>query len=160
MSTAKRDPLFSVDVGMLMSTLLILVGYLMPWFRKGRRYQWSFSGWEYASLSSGGGWTLLTFAWLLLAALAALWAQTSVAAAMAAMVAAIGTLVTALAVVAASFAMIGERSALDYVAELPFEAGIPLMAVGLGLLMATSCRAIVRCHLLDVTQQQRETPTS
>ncbi|GIJ31851.1 hypothetical protein SAMN05216284_101464 [Micromonospora sediminimaris] len=164
MSTAKQNPMssvFSVDIGMLLATLLALVGYLLPWFRPRPRAQWSFSGWAYASLSdgSGGGWTLLTFGWLLLAAGAALWARQVMAAAMAGMVAAVGTLVTAMAVVSASFGMIGERSALDYVTELPFGAGIPIMAAGIGLLLATSCRAIIRCHLLEATLDRHDPPT-
>ncbi|MEU6021427.1 hypothetical protein ACGFIK_07685 [Micromonospora sp. NPDC048871] len=161
MSTAPQTStlrLFAVDAGMLVATMLAFGGYLMPWFRRSERALWSFSGWEYASLGDGGGWTLLTFGWLLLAAGAALWAGRSVVAAMTGVVAAIGTLVTALAVVAASFAMLGEQSSLDSVAERPFGAGLPIMAVGIGLLLATSCRAIVRCHLLQVAEDQHEPP--
>ncbi|GIJ23931.1 hypothetical protein [Micromonospora lutea] len=161
MSTAKQESklsVFAVDVGMLVATLIALVGYLMPWFRPRRSALWSFSGWEYASMSNGGGWTLITFAWLALAAGAALWARTVLAAAMTGVVAAIGTLVNAMAVVAASFGTLGERSALDYVTELPFEAGIPIMAAGIGLLLATSCRAIVRCHLLDAAHEGQREP--
>ncbi|WP_327029092.1 hypothetical protein OG989_29215 [Micromonospora sp. NBC_01740] len=155
MSTAEQNsrlPLFAIDVGMLVATLLTLAGYLMPWFRPSSRAIWSFSGWAYASLSDGGGWTLLTFGWLLLAAMAALWARRSVVAAMTGMVAAVGTLVTALSVVAASFAVIGEQSSLDLMARLPFDIGLTVLAIGLGLLLATSCRAIVRCHLLNVAE--------
>jgi hypothetical protein len=136
--------LFAVDGGMLVATLLTLAGYLLPWFRKGSGYAWSFSGWAYASLSDGGGWTLLTFGWLLLAGGAALLAGRSVAAAMTGVVAAVGTLVISLAVVAASFAVVGEQTALNPVAQLPFGVGLPVLATGLGLLLATSCRAIVR----------------
>ncbi|AEB46380.1 hypothetical protein [Micromonospora maris] len=147
--------LVAVDTGMLVATLVTLVGYLMPWFKRNRA-MWSFSGWEYASLSSGGGWTLITFAWLLLAAGAALWAGRSVVAAMTGMVAAVGTLVNALAVVAASFAMLGEQSSLNAVAERSFGVGLPIMAAGIGLLLATSCRAIVRCHLSEAAEDRYE----
>ncbi|MEV0328768.1 hypothetical protein AB0H63_20310 [Micromonospora echinospora] len=138
------SPLLAVDGGMLVATLLTLAGYLLPWFRKGDGYAWSFSGWAYASLSDGGGWTLLTFGWLLVAGGAALLARGSTAAAMTGVVAAVGTLVTSLAVVAASFAVVGEQTALNPVAQLPFGVGLPVLAAGLGLLLATSCRAIVR----------------
>lgn len=56
MSTAEQNsrlPLFAIDVGMLVATLLTLAGYLMPWFRPSSRAIWSFSGWAYASLSDG-----------------------------------------------------------------------------------------------------------
>ncbi|SCL31045.1 hypothetical protein [Micromonospora inyonensis] len=143
------SPLLAIDGGMLVATLLTLAGYLLPWFRKGSGYAWSFSGWAYASLSDGGGWTLLTFGWLLVAGGAALLARGSTAAAMTGVVAAMGTLVTSLAVVAASFAVVGEQTALNPVAQLPFGVGLPVMATGLGLLLATSCRAIVRGEARD-----------
>ncbi|WP_341716849.1 hypothetical protein QQG74_23160 [Micromonospora sp. FIMYZ51] len=152
--------LFAVDVGMLVATLTTLFGYLMPWFSRSERALWSFSGWEYASLSDGGGWTLLTFGWLVLAAGAALCARRSMVAAMTGMVAAVGTLVTALAVVAASFAMLGEASSLNAVVERPFGIGLPVMAAGVGLLLATSCRAIVRCHLLGLAEDRYEPSTT
>lgn len=47
----------------VLGALLGLVGYVSPWFRRGDGYSWSFSGWAYASLSTGGSWTLITFLW-------------------------------------------------------------------------------------------------
>ncbi|MEU7615315.1 hypothetical protein AB0M91_03865 [Micromonospora rifamycinica] len=135
---------FGLEAGMLAGSLITLLGYLTPWFRKQDGYSWSYSGWAYASLSDGGGWTLLTFGWLLLALGAALFARHSVTAAMTGVVAAVGTLVTSLAVVAASFSTMGEQTALNPVAQLPFGIGLPILAAGLGLLLATSVRAIVR----------------
>lgn len=129
---------------MLFAALLALAGYLLPWFRVSSGYSWSYSGWSYASLSTGGGWTLITFAFLLVALVAAFWSRTVVAAAMTALTAAIGTLVMALAVVAASFANIGPRDNSNAVAERPFGIGLPLLAIGVGLLIATACRDIAR----------------
>jgi hypothetical protein len=133
-----------LDGGMLLGTLVTLAGYLLPWFRRGAGYSWSYSGLEYATLSDGGGWTLLTFGWLLLALGAAPFARRRVAAAMTGVVAAVGALFTSLAVVAASFATLGEQSALNPVAQVPFGIGLPVLAAGLGLLLATSIRAVVR----------------
>lgn len=129
---------------MLAGALLGLAGYLLPWFKVGPSYRWWYSGWEYASLSTGGGWTTTTIAWLVLAAAASLWAGRSVAAAMAGIVTAVGGLVSALTVVAASFAHMGERPNLNSVAEMPTEIGLPVLAGGLGLLFAGAIRAIVR----------------
>jgi hypothetical protein len=47
------------DVAMLAGSLAATGGYLLPWFKKSASYDWSFSGWGYATLSNGGGWTLL-----------------------------------------------------------------------------------------------------
>lgn len=132
------------DAGMLSGALLASAGYLLPWFKRADSYDWWYSGWGYASLSDGGGWTLLTFGWLAVAVGAGLWARRSAAAAMTGMVAAVGALVTGLAVIAASFATIGEQDALNPMAHLPFGVGLPVLALGLGLLTAASCRAIVR----------------
>ena len=140
----RRSGVSGLDEGMLLGTLVALAGYLLPWFRKGESFSWSYSGLEYATLSDGGGWTLITFGWLLLALGAAPFARRSVEAAMAGVVAAVGALFTSLAVVAASFATIGKQTALNPVAQLPFGIGLPLLAAGLGLLLATSIRAIVR----------------
>lgn len=147
-------PVLGVDQGMLLATLLTLAGYLLPWFRKGSAYQWSYSGWEYASLGDGGGWTSVTFGWLVLAAGAALFARRHVGAALTGVVAAIGTLVFSLAVVAASFGSMGERTTLNSLTEMPFDAGLPLLATGLGLLLATSVRAVVRAEITG-----RDAPT-
>lgn len=129
---------------MLAGALTALAGYLLPWFKQAPSYRWWYSGWEYASLSTGGGWTTTTIAWLLLAAGASLWAGRSVVAAMAGIVLGVGGLVSALAVVAASFGDIGERPHLNAVADTPTGIGLPLLAGGLGLLLAGAIRAIVR----------------
>ena len=132
------DPL--VVLGALVST----AGYLLPWFRLQDGYAWSFSGWTYATLSTGGGWTLITFAWLTLALLAGLWARGSAGAAMTAVVSTVGGLMFALAVVAASFAEFRERGSLNWVGQLPFGIGLPVLATGFGLLLAGGVRAVVR----------------
>ncbi|RFS43478.1 hypothetical protein D0Q02_27515 [Micromonospora craniellae] len=139
-----RGRLAGLDGVMLLATMLTLFGYLLPWFRQSSRSRWSYSGWEYASLSTGGGWTLWTFAFLLVAVVVSFWARTAVEAAMTALAAGIGALVMILAVVAASFGNIGRRDDLNSIAELPFGLGLPLLAVGLGLLIATACRDIAR----------------
>ncbi|WP_084742424.1 hypothetical protein [Cryptosporangium aurantiacum] len=129
------------DIAMVLGALFALAGYLMPWFKLGDDYEWWFSGWSYAGLSSGGGWTLFTFVWLAVALGAALWAGGSAAAAMTGLVATAGTLVMSSAVVAVSFAMVPEKDALNPVANLPFGLGLPVLGIGLGLLLAGGCRA-------------------
>ena len=96
------------------------------------------------SLSTGGGWTLLTVAWLLLAAGASLWAGRNVVAAMIGVIAAVGAMMFALAVVVASFGSIGEQDSLNGLAGLSFGIGLPLLAGGLGLVLASAIRAIAR----------------
>lgn len=127
---------------MLGGSLTALLGYLVPWFKQSDSYGWSYSGWGYASLSNGGGWTLMTFAWLLLAFVASLWAGRSLAAAMTGVVGAVGAAFFALAVVAASFASIPEQTNTNYITDLPVNIGLPLLAGGLGLLFAGGCRAV------------------
>ncbi|RKR90613.1 hypothetical protein BDK92_4991 [Micromonospora pisi] len=127
---------------MLGGSLIALLGYLVPWFKQSGSYDWSYSGWGYASLSNGGGWTLVTFAWLLLAFVASLWAGRSLAAAMTGVVGAVGAAFFALAVVAASFASIPEQTNTNYITEFPVNIGLPLLAGGLGLLFAGGCRAV------------------
>src|SRR5687768_14367702 len=130
------------DVAMVGGALAATAGYLLPWFKRGESYEWFYSGWGYASLSSGGGWTLTTFFWLLLALATSLWAGRNTAAAMLGVVGGVGATVFALAVVAASFASIPERDSINYVASLPQGVGLPVLAGGLGLLLAGGCRAV------------------
>jgi hypothetical protein len=132
------------DYAMLAGSVAAILGYLLPWFKRGDSYEWWFDGWAYASLSNGGGWTLLTFAFLLVALVASLWARRRLAAAMWGVVGAVGSMVFALALVAASFATIPERDSLNYVTDFPFGIGLPLLALGLGLLIAGGVRAIAR----------------
>jgi hypothetical protein len=134
----------SPDYAMLCGAIAATLGYLLPWFKQSDSYEWWFHGWGYASLSNGGGWTLMTFVFLGLALVASLWAGRSAAAAMGGTVAAIASLVFALAVVAASFSAVPERSSINYITRFPFGIGIPLLAVGLGLLVAGGARAIAR----------------
>lgn len=132
------------DPAIVLGASLGLAGYLLPWFRLGDGYSWSFSGWAYASLSTGGGWTLITFVWIALALVAGLWARSSSGAALTAVGAAVGGLLFVLAVVAVSFAEFRERGSLNWVGEMPFGVGLPLMASGFGLLVAGGVRAVVR----------------
>ena len=132
------------DAAVVVGALLSLAGYLLPWFRLQSGYSWSFSGWAYASLSTGGGWTLITFVWIAVALIAGLWARRSSGAAMVAVVGAICGLFFALAVVAVSFAEFRERGSLNWVGEMPFGVGLPVLAAGLGLAVAGGVRAIVR----------------
>ena len=126
--------------------LLSLAGYLLPWFKLQSGYSWSFSGWGYATLSTGGGWTLVTFAWLGLALVAGFWAKASAGAAMTAVTGAVGGLMFALAVIAASFAEFREQGSTNWIGELPFGPGLPVMAAGFGILLAAGMRAIARAE--------------
>ena len=138
-------PDWLVITGVLLST----AGYLMPWFRAQSGYGWAFSGWTYATLSGGGGWTLITFGWLALALVAGLWARRFTGAAMTAVVGTVGALVFALTAVAACFAEFRERGYLNWVVELPFEFGLPVLGAGFGLLLAAGIRAVVRTTLAE-----------
>lgn len=142
-------PRLTPDALILTGAIIALIGYLLPWFRKGERYQWWFSGWGYASLDTGGGWTLLTLVWLAAVLVAALWAGSSSIAATAATVGGIGGLTFALLVVAASFAEFSDRGSINWIGELPFGMGVPAMALGFGLLIAGGVRATVRTMLIE-----------
>ncbi|RBJ05032.1 hypothetical protein DRA43_12630 [Micromonospora provocatoris] len=122
------------DVLLLLGTATALFGYLIPWFRASRRHQWSYSGWAY--LETEGGWTWLVVVSLGIAVLAGLWAGRSVACAKLAVGAAVAGMFLASAVVAVSLGALPERSSIDWVGELPFEMGMPLMAVGFGAVVA------------------------
>ncbi|WP_203417164.1 hypothetical protein [Jiangella ureilytica] len=145
------------DAALLAGSLIAVAGYLLPWFSQDG-YAWSYSGWAYASLSSGGGWTLLTLAFLAVAVVASLWAGRSLAAAMWSVVGTAGAGVFAPAVVAASFSHVSEGSALNYLASMPFDIGLPLLAVGLGLALAGGCRAIAVAVLREAREPGRPVP--
>ncbi|MEU4564117.1 hypothetical protein AB0F72_37540 [Actinoplanes sp. NPDC023936] len=132
------------DALIIGGSLVALAGYLLPWFRLQDGYAWSFSGWTYASLSTGGGWTLVTFGWLAVALIAGLWARSSQGAAVTALTCAIGGMMFALLVVAVSFAQFPEQGSSNWVGEIPFDVGLPVMALGFGLLVAGGVRAVVR----------------
>jgi hypothetical protein len=128
------------NVPMLLGALAALAGYLLPWFQISDSYDWWFSGWAYAELSTGGGWTLITIAWLVLALGASLWARRSHAATMTAVVGGVAGMVFAVAVVAVSFGSMPPRDSLNWVGQIPFGIGLPLMAGGFGLLFAGALR--------------------
>jgi len=127
---------------MLTGALVTVVGYLSPWFKVSSYYDWWFSGWGYAALSSSGGWTLWTLVWLTVAVGGSLWAGGSQAAAMTGLVSGLGAMMFSMAAVAASFSFLPERDSINYLAELPIGLGLPLLAIGLGLMVAGGCRAI------------------
>jgi len=137
------------DAALLIGSLLATAGYLLPWFKQSRSYGWSYSGWAYASLSSGGGWTLWTFVFLAVALVAGVWAHHSVAAAMWGVVGTVGAGLFSAAVVAASFSHVEERGSLNYLAEVPFHIGLPVLAAGLGLALAGGIRAVVHTTLRE-----------
>ncbi|WP_434739787.1 hypothetical protein [Micromonospora sp. SH-82] len=134
--------LAGLDGVMLFAAVLSIAGYLLPWFQRSPRHRWWYSGWEYLTLSSGGGWTWWPLAFLAVVVVTSFWARSAFEAAMAALAAGVGALVLTLAVVAASFGGIGERSSLNSVTDLPFGIGLPTLGVGLGLVIATACRDI------------------
>ncbi|WP_343446814.1 hypothetical protein [Micromonospora schwarzwaldensis] len=156
MTTQDSRPSFAPDAVVVVGALVATVGYLTPWFRAGDGYSWSFSGWAYASLSTGGGWTLLTLGWLVVALVAGGWARAYPGAALTALTAAVGAWTFALTVVAASFAELRERGSINWIAELPFGIGLPVMATGFGLLVAGAVRAVVRSTVgaLDATARR------
>lgn len=127
---------------MLTGALVAVVGYLSPWFRVSSSYDWWFSGWAYATLSSGGGWTLWTLAWLTVTVGASLWAGGSQAAAMTGMISGLGAMMFSMAAVAASFSFLPKQDSINYLTALPIGIGLPLLAIGLGLVAAGGCRAI------------------
>lgn len=139
------------DATVIAGALVSLGGYVLPWFRLQNGYEWSFSGWAYASLSTGGGWTLITFGWLAVALIAGVWARASSGAAMTAVVGAVGALVFALSVVAVSFVEFPEQGSLNWVGKMPFGIGLPLLALGLGVLFAGAVRAVVRTAASEAT---------
>jgi hypothetical protein len=100
------------DALALTGSVTALLGYVLPWFRQQDGYLWSYSGWEFASLSNGGGWTLVTFGWLVLALGASLWAGRYPGAALTVLVGGVAALFFSLAVVAASFSNVPDRSNL------------------------------------------------
>lgn len=137
------------DPIVIAGALVSLAGYLLPWFKISERYRWWISGWGYTSVDSGGGWTLLTIVLLLVAAVAGVWARGSVAPAMIALVSGVAGMLFAVFVVAASFARFPDRSTVNWVGEMPFGLGLPLMALGMGTLLAGAGYAVVRAALDD-----------
>ncbi|MFY1596366.1 hypothetical protein [Micromonospora sp. WMMD737] len=122
------------DVLLLVGTSTALLGYLIPWFRASERHLWSYSGWGY--LSVGGGWTTWVVLLLVTAIGASLWARRAVQFAQLAVGAAVAGMFLAGAVVAVSLGALPERSHINWVVELPFGMGLPLMAVGFGTVVA------------------------
>ncbi|MEV5632013.1 hypothetical protein [Micromonospora tulbaghiae] len=130
------------DVLLLLGTATALFGYLIPWFRASRRHQWWYSGWNY--LEVGGGWTWWVVVFLVIAVLAGLWAGRSVQCAKLAVGAAVAGMFLAAAVVAVSLGALPERDSINWVGELPFGMGLPLMAVGFGAVVARAPGAVRR----------------
>ncbi|MBV1851271.1 hypothetical protein [Catellatospora tritici] len=127
---------------------LALAGYLLPWFKKQDGYLWWYSGWEYADLSNGGGWTLVAIGLLCVSLLTGFWTGRSRAATVGCLVSGIAGAFWSAAVIAASFSTMGERSSLNGLTELPFGIGMPLLAAGLGLSITMAGYQLIR-HLIS-----------
>jgi hypothetical protein len=137
----RKSPWIPAPNGFLLAgTIVAGLGYVLPWFQRQDGYSWWFSGWEFATLSTGGGWTLLVFPALVVALLASLWAGRSVDLARTALTALVAAAFLAVVVVAACFVMVPEPDGINPIADLPFGIGIPLMAVGFGLGVAGAIR--------------------
>ncbi|MDG4829721.1 hypothetical protein O7627_10445 [Solwaraspora sp. WMMD1047] len=121
---------------LLAGSVVILLGYLLPWFKTDEQKQWWWSGWNYLTLSSGGGWTWWAVFLLVVAIGASCWAGRSLELAQVAVGAATAAMVFASAVVAVSLGGMPERSSINWVGELPFGIGLPLMAIGFGTVVA------------------------
>ncbi len=132
------------DALLLTGAAVALLGYLVPWFRISERYLWSYSGWNYLTLSTGGGWTWWPVFFLVIAIGASLWARRVAGLAMLAVGAAVAGMFLAGAVVAVSLGALPERSSTNWVGELPVGTGLPLMAVGFGCVVAGAVAAARR----------------
>ncbi|MEV4660845.1 hypothetical protein AB0J85_02755 [Micromonospora echinofusca] len=130
------------DALLLVGTTLALFGYLIPWFRISERYLWSYSGGAY--LRVGGGWTWWVVVLLVTAIGASLWARRAVGFALLATGAAVAGMFLASAVVAVSLGALPERNSINWVGELPFGWGLPLMAIGFGTVVAGALAAVRR----------------
>lgn len=132
------------DVLLLTGTFAALLGYLLPWFKGTELRQWWYSGWNYLTLSSGGGWTWWVVVFLVVAIGASVWARRAVEFALLAAGAATAGLVLACAVVAVSLGAAAQSINLDWVGALPFGPGLPLMAAGFGVTAAGALAATRR----------------
>ncbi|AGL21486.1 hypothetical protein [Actinoplanes sp. N902-109] len=128
------------DAGIIVGVVLTVAGYLLPWFRLESRFEWWYSGWRY--LSEGAGWTWWVFVWLALALIGGLWAGNSLGAATAAVVGTVAAAVFIVSTVAFSFAQYDIDAGISWAKDMPFGIGLPVLAVGLGLLLANGVRAI------------------
>jgi hypothetical protein len=116
------------DPGLIAGVVVAAIGYVLPWFRLGRR-EWWYSGWGFVA-EDGGGWTLWVFLLLAAALAAGVWARENQVAAALGLTALVGALLFAATVVAASLAEAGD---VGGVAGIELGLGIPLMAIGFGL---------------------------
>lgn len=145
-AVARRTP---VDVPLLCAALLCLAGYLLPWVQVRASYDWWYSGWSYATLSTGPGWTAGAIVWFVLAAGASVGAGRSAGLATTASACGAAGVVWALAVLAASYADIGPHDTLNEVSGLPLGVGLPVLALGAGVLLVASIRSIALHVLRD-----------
>ena len=129
------------DSLIIVSSVVACFGYLLPWFQISDRYRWWYSGWNYTMSDDGAGWTWLIYVWLAVALLGGLWARRYVAAAMTAVVATIGAIIFSTIMVVVSFARTGQNN-LDHVPQMRLGLGLPILAIGFGLLLAAAVRAI------------------
>jgi hypothetical protein len=135
-------------------------GYLLPWFKEQPGYDWWYSGTEYIRSGEGGGWTLWTIVFLIAALVAAVWAGGSEVAAGLSVVAGIAAAVFAMTGVAAGLAAIGAGShTMSEVTQLPFSIGLPLMAVGFGIIIASGIGAIASVVAAQAEERMRRRMT-
>lgn len=135
------NPLPSAQPLMVAGASVALAGYLLPWFKASPGKRWWYSGSHYFSLGEGGGWTALAVVALVVAIGASFWAaRHPVAHALAVVGGGAGAFLAA-AVVAVSFGTLPSRDSNNWIVELPFGVGLPLLALGLGLFAAGALHA-------------------
>lgn len=132
------------DFLLLAGAIVALLGYLLPWFKERQSRHWWYSGWNYLTLESGGGWIWWTVVFLVIAIVASCWAGRSVEVAFFAAGAGMAAMFFASAAVAVSLGAMPERDSSNWVGELPFGIGLPLMAVGFGTIFAGALAATRR----------------
>ncbi|WP_322411332.1 hypothetical protein [Microbacterium invictum] len=125
----------SPDIGLLAGVILTTLGYLLPWFRLGRR-EWFTSGLHL--LGEGGGWAILPLVLLGVALVAALFAQSSAAAATVSLGSATAASFLVVIVVAAALV----EGGVGDVVEMTVSVGLILMALGIGLTVVAGIFAI------------------
>lgn len=136
---------FDPDWDLLVGHILVLLGYLMPWFGASAEHSRSIGGSDFLAYGDGTNWTALVPLLLIVGAIPSIWASSSKLAAAIASRTGLTASVLAVFVIASSFPA-AERPSIGSVLSRPLGPGLIFVAVGVALIVTGTATSAARAH--------------
>lgn len=142
-SRSSAGPRREASAGLTAGALVLLAGYLLPWFQL-REREWWVSGLRLLQDWDGAAWTVLPLLCFGGAVVAGLWAVSHEVAAVLGLVAVVAGAFLTFLLMAASFAYVDVSAPSTQITDSGPGLGLLLVAAGLGTALVGGVRAVVR----------------